>query len=136
MEIVKEYHFHVYWSSDDLVSKADAFKLLKGLEEQHLGILGHINEAPIGPHILCSCEVWCPIEWFAKTYSYVTLNRPNNISVLLHPLTKSELTDHTDRAVWFGPQLPLKLTVLSEHLDNIPLQYPELKLGYSAQIGI
>jgi len=34
--------------------------------------------------------------------------------------------------MWLGPQYRLDLTVLEEDLDGVPLQYPELGLGYSA----
>jgi len=75
--------------------------------------------------------VWCPKEYFCRVYSWFILHRGIH-SVLIHPLTKQERLDHSDRAVWMGKPFPLDLTKIPENLDHVPLQYPELGLGYSA----
>ena len=77
-----------------------------------------------------SYEVWVPRESFAAAFSWFTLHR-GNLSVLVHPLTRHELLDHTERAVWMGDSVPLDLSQLSPLLDHVPLQYLELGLGYS-----
>lgn len=53
---------------------------------------------------------------------------------LIHPLTRLEIRDHTERAAWMGGPLPLNLAVLSHDLGTAPAQYPELGLGYSTQV--
>jgi len=35
-----------------------------------------------------------------------------NLSILLHPLTRWEIIDHTDRAMFLGKSLPLDLSDL------------------------
>lgn len=48
-----------------------------------------------------------------------------NLSVLLHPLTRYEVLDHTHRAMFLGKELPLDVSVLSEDLvNNIDLCLP------------
>lgn len=37
-----------------------------------------------------------------------------NLSVLLHPLTRYELLDHSTRAMWLGERVPLDLAALRE----------------------
>lgn len=52
-------------------------------------------------------------------------------SILIHPLTKKQGLDHSDRAAWIGKPVPLDLTKFDWELDKLPIQYPELGLGYS-----
>ena len=85
----------------------------------------------MGPHPMGSYEVWCPKEYFARAFSFFTINR-GNLTILVHPLTRHEVIDHSERAIWMGTPAPVDLTALSNLLPTVPAQYPELKLGYSA----
>ncbi|KAG0356396.1 hypothetical protein BG005_004687 [Podila minutissima] len=97
---------------------------------------GGVHAGPIGPHVIGSFEVWCPIESFARTFSWFTLNRSKH-SVLVHPLTKEQLLDHSTRAVWMGQPLPLDIEIFKQDvLDHYPLEHPEYELGYSAKNAI
>ncbi|KAG8746160.1 hypothetical protein FRC10_006026 [Ceratobasidium sp. 414] len=42
--------------------------------------------------------------------------------------------DHEVRNSWMGPSFPLDLDTLPIRIEEIPLQYPLLKLGYSSII--
>ncbi|EAU81862.2 DOPA-dioxygenase [Coprinopsis cinerea okayama7 len=42
------------------------------------------------------------------------------------------LPDHDTRVAWIGPSYPLDLSTLPVESEEIPIQYPSLKLGYSA----
>jgi DOPA 4,5-dioxygenase len=134
---IKEFHFHVYWFINDQQTKRQAEDLRNEIirlnrSKYFVAIpLDTVNYEPRGPHPIGSYEVWVPQEYFAKVYSWFLLHRPSNISVLLHPLTRHELLDHTERAVFLGSSIPLKLDALSSQLDKVPAQYPELGLGYS-----
>ncbi len=75
--------------------------------------------------------VWVPIESFALVYSYFVLHRPEDLTVMIHPLTTEETKGHTSRAVFLGKEVPLKLHALQHELPEVPKQYPELGLGYS-----
>lgn len=136
-EEIKEYHFHVYFFQTNEVSKNAALKLRDRLLDLtkkkffHVVPLERVNMAPIGPHPIGSYEVWCPREHFSRVYSWFLLHH-GELSILVHPLTKEEVKDHTDRATWIGKSLPLDISRLSPMLPQVPKQYPELGLGYSA----
>jgi DOPA 4,5-dioxygenase len=138
---IKEFHFHVYWFINDKETKEQAegmrSEILRLNKEKYFVAipLDTVNYEPRGPHPIASFEVWVPQEYFAKAYSWFLLNRPLNISVLLHPLTRHELLDHTERAVFLGSSIPLKLSALNTVLPKVPAQYPELELGYSLSIN-
>ncbi|QRW00865.1 DOPA 4,5-dioxygenase [Ceratobasidium sp. AG-Ba] len=95
--------------------------------------LFRVNTDPIGPHPTGSYEIWVPSESFASVYSYLCQHR-GELSILVHPLTREENRDHEFRNSWMGPSFPLNLDTLSIRLEEIPLQYPLLKLGYSSII--
>ena len=87
--------------------------------------LKRVNTAPIGPHPAGSYEVWVPSTGFAAVFSYLVLNH-GELSVLVHPLTREEVRDHSARAAWIGQPWPVNLDVLAEKLDELPAQYRSL----------
>ena len=89
-----------------------------------------INHQPRGPHPIGSFETWVPKEYFSEVMSFF-MQRRNKMSIMIHPLTRYEVVDHTQRVMWLGPSLPLDVSVLTEDIGEAPLQYPELGLGYS-----
>jgi len=140
---IKEFHFHVYFFQTNhnsveaaLTLRSDILALTEAGYFQGVTPLDRVNHAPIGPHPIGSYEVWCPTEDFAKLYSYMLLHR-GNLAVLLHPLTRGEVGDHTTRASWLGGvSMPLDITQLREKLKEVPAQYPEKGLGYSKRMAI
>eukprot|EP01126_Amoeba_proteus_P054915 TRINITY_DN677_c0_g1_i1.p1 TRINITY_DN677_c0_g1~~TRINITY_DN677_c0_g1_i1.p1 ORF type:complete len:195 (+),score=36.23 TRINITY_DN677_c0_g1_i1:116-700(+) len=146
---IKEWHFHVYWFQTNPISQTQALKLrqllLQAVEAREFIVIFNgitseivpgINETaipkfnihPIGPHPCGSFEVWTPKESFAPAMSWFMRHR-GDLSILLHPLSRHEIEDHTGRSLWLGPPFRLDLTVLNEDLGGPPFQYPELKLG-------
>ncbi|KAJ3271556.1 hypothetical protein HDV01_006518 [Terramyces sp. JEL0728] len=128
--IIKEFHFHTYWFLHDKKTQEKAQELFSKVQKASFGKPLRLNYEPVGPHPIGSFETWVPIEYFAQAYSFFTLNR-GDLSVLLHPLTREQQRDHTERAVWLGKPIPLKVDELPELSDAEPKQYPELGLGYS-----
>ncbi|KAL0487530.1 hypothetical protein AKO1_008647 [Acrasis kona] len=136
-DCILEYHFHVYFRQNNRVNTEQAIALREKIlrlsatsSPKVYAIPYHVNYKPIGPHLVGSYEVWVPYESFADFYQWIILNR-GNLSILIHPLTRLEVKDHTERATWLGEEFPLDVSVLSELLPQVPAQYPELKLGYS-----
>ncbi|ORX63660.1 hypothetical protein K493DRAFT_322095 [Basidiobolus meristosporus CBS 931.73] len=136
---LKEFHFHVYFFQNNKASRDKAHQLRKDIEQ--LTAEGHFvavplknafNEEPRGPHPCGSFEVWCPREYLSQVLSFFILNR-RGLSILIHPLSRHEVLDHTERSMWLGTPYPLDITALQEELDEVPFQYPELGLGYSAK---
>ena len=102
-------------------------EILPGLDDTKVP---NFNTQPIGPHPAGSFETWTPIEYLPQLLSFMMFNR-GSLSVLFHPLGKTEIRDHTVDAMWLGPSFPIDLTPLDLNGGDDP-QYPELGLGYSA----
>nr|XP_036582017.1 DOPA 4,5-dioxygenase [Colletotrichum truncatum]KAF6790574.1 DOPA 4,5-dioxygenase [Colletotrichum truncatum] len=123
--------------------------------------LYRVNEYPVGPHPAGSYEselqqvkefcpvkplhetflllkqslihfhrvVWVPDSSFSDVFFYLASNR-GNLSILVHPLTSQQRRDHESSNAWMGTPWPIYLDGLPRDGD-IPLQYPELGLGWS-----
>ncbi|KAI0818651.1 DOPA-like domain-containing protein [Irpex lacteus] len=134
---IKEWHFHIYFhqrNADEHQAALDLRDAVLRLRRDGAFVavpLFRVNTDPIGPHPVGSYEIWCPSESFASVFSYLSLNR-GNLSILVHPLTREQRADHEIRNAWIGPSFPLDLSTLPLRSDEIPLQYPSLKLGYSS----
>ena len=149
---IKEFHFHTYWFQHRPESYAAALRIqaelitavgdgkflvvLPGITQEVIpGIdesqIPHINTEPVGPHPCGSFETWVPKEYFTEALNFF-MQRRGELTILMHPLSRHAVEDHAARNMWLGPPMRLDLTVLTEDIGDVPLQYPELKLGYSA----
>ncbi|KAF8954968.1 DOPA-like domain-containing protein [Flammula alnicola] len=135
---IKEWHFHIYFHQNNADEHAAALQLRDAVlrlrrDGAFVAVpLFRVNTAPIGPHPVGSYEIWGPSETFASVFSYLCMHR-GDLSILVHPLTREQRKDHEIRNAWIGPSFPLDLSTLPLRSDEIPLQYPSLKLGYSAK---
>jgi DOPA 4,5-dioxygenase len=124
-------HFHIYFNTTSPSQTAAALDLRNAvLALRKAGVfaavpLARVNTAPIGPHPAGSYEIWVPKESFAAVFSYLSLNH-GALSVLVHPLTRQEVADHSIRKAWIGDPWPVMLEVLDEVKERVPLQYPSL----------
>ncbi|KAI0046930.1 hypothetical protein FA95DRAFT_1493270 [Auriscalpium vulgare] len=134
---IKEWHFHIYFHQNNASEHQAALELRDAVlrlrrDGAFVAVpLWRVNTGPIGPHPVGSYEIWCPSESFASLFSYLCINR-GELSILVHPLTREQRDDHDSRKAWIGPSYPLDLSVLPVKSDEIPFQYPSLKLGYSS----
>ena len=133
-----EFHFHLYFETEHQSQALELLELVTREEAKgrFVARILRLNPTPVGPHPCPSCEIWVPIEHFMAFYSFLLLCRPPVISVFIHPLTVFEVLDHTERAMILGNQDykgKLKLEALTEKLPAVPLQYPDLLLGYSSK---
>lgn len=67
---------------------------------------------PAGPHPCGSFEVLFTRDVFAEFVSWLMFERPDDLSVLIHPLTRSQRPDHTTRAIWLGTRLEIDVAIL------------------------
>ena len=51
-------------------------------------------------------EIWVPQEYLPHMLSFMMFNR-DDITVLVHPLGKTEVRDHTVDAMWLGNPYPI-----------------------------
>ncbi|KAG1749540.1 DOPA-like domain-containing protein [Suillus lakei] len=139
---IKEWHFHIYFHQRNAEQHQAALDLRDAVlrlrrDGAFVAVpLFRVNTDPIGPHPIGSYEIWVPSTSFASVFSYLCMNR-GNLSILVHPLTREEvihllIEDHELRNAWIGPPFPLDLSDLPVKSEEVPLQYPSLKLGYSA----
>jgi aromatic ring-cleaving dioxygenase len=107
---ISEYHAHVYYEPAASRDRASAIR-------EHIGtnfpevLLGRWHDQPVGPHTWAMYQVAFPPDLLSRILPWLMLNRLG-LSVLLHPSTGDDYTDHTDHAAWLGEPLPLKLEVL------------------------
>ncbi|KAM3482317.1 hypothetical protein BB8028_0007g02140 [Beauveria bassiana] len=133
----REWHFHIYFLLQSPTEKAAALALRDAvLKLRRDGAfvavpLHRVNEYPIGPHPAGSYEIWVPDSSFSDVFFYLATNR-GNLSVLIHPLTEQQRRDHESRNGWLGKPWPIYLDGLPRESDEVPLQYPELRLGWSS----
>lgn len=127
-EDIEAYHFHTYYFQDNSGAKASAVQFRNRVIEQVSNGMGlkdcavnRLNIAPIGPHPIGSFETCCNRTSLASAISWFMQNRSPANSVLLHPLTKSEVIDHTTRAFWLGQKMPLDTSKLDSSLHDTPI---------------
>ncbi|KAK0109447.1 hypothetical protein ONS95_002141 [Cadophora gregata] len=131
----REWHFHIYFLIQSPVETAAALALRDAVlrlrrDGAFVAVpLLRVNKYPIGPHPAGSYEIWVPDTSFSDVYFYLASNR-GNLSILIHPLTSDQRRDHDSRAGWLGKPWPIYLDVLPRD-GPVPLQYPELGLGFS-----
>ena len=150
---IKEYHFHTYWFQSRTESYESALRIQKELitevgEGKFIVVLPgitkdilpeideskipHINTEPMGPHPCGSFETWVPKEYLNEALSFF-MQRRGELTILIHPLTRWVNEDHGARNMWLGPPMRLDHAALPVDEGKAPeSQYPELKLGYSA----
>ncbi|XP_054160319.1 uncharacterized protein LOC128958482 [Oppia nitens] len=121
--LVTGYHFHTYFFQDNPVSYKSALNFRRQTHEQSVNgtlkgcRLNHFNTVPRGPHPIGSFETCCNASTFANGMSWFMKNRGNH-SVLIHPLTRYEVVDHTRDVLFLGSPLFIDLTPLAEDIGE------------------
>ena len=113
---VRVFHSHAYFdhAAPERVEQARDFRELIrcAFEATDQVEVREFHAAPAGPHPRGSFEVLFTHEAFADYVSWLMFARPRDIDILVHPLTGSQLLDHTARALWLGAPLPLDRRML------------------------
>ena len=105
---ISDFHAHIYFTAD---SRGSAEKF-RQLIDEHLAPLlryrGNLIDRPVGPHPVPMFELNFLPEHFTQVVTFLMQNHGEH-SVLIHPQTGDDLTDHTTHALWLGEQLKLDL---------------------------
>ena len=80
-------------------------------ETSHVEVHSFIP-SPAGPHPRGSFEVLFKRNALAEFVIWLMFFRPESLDILVHPLTRSQKLDHTDRAFWLGTRLDVGLPLL------------------------
>jgi DOPA 4,5-dioxygenase len=106
------YHAHIYY---DVASTKDTAAWLRDQITKLFpdGKIGRWHDEMVGPHPISNFQIAFPTETLAALVPWLMLNR-NGLTVLLHPETGDDYTDHATNAVWFGEKLPLRLEMLRQ----------------------
>jgi aromatic ring-cleaving dioxygenase len=107
---ISSYHAHVYY--DPAATREAAARLREGIAAAFPAAqLGRWHDVPVGPHPIAMYQVAFAVSDFPRLMPWLMLNR-GELTVLVHPNTDDEYTDHAHHAAWLGGKLPLRLDVL------------------------
>ncbi len=109
---ITEYHAHVYYDPAKLRDRAERLRERVGAAFPQAK-LGRWHDELVGPHPQSMYQVAFPTEILRNFVPWLMLNR-DGLTVLLHPETGDNYTDHSAHAAWFGAVLPLKLDVFKK----------------------
>jgi aromatic ring-cleaving dioxygenase len=109
---IKDYHIHVYY--DPAKSRGRAERLRERVAAAFpQAKLGRWHDEMVGPHPQSMYQIAFPAGMLAAFVPWLMLNR-DGLTVLLHPETGDDYTDHSAHAAWFGAVLPLRLEVFGK----------------------
>ncbi len=106
---IKDYHAHVYYDPATSRDRAERLRARVGAAFPDAR-LGRWHDELVGPHPQSMYQIAFPTRLLEKFVPWLMLNR-DGLTVLLHPETGDDYTDHSAHAAWFGAVLPLRLEV-------------------------
>jgi DOPA 4,5-dioxygenase len=106
---ITHYHAHIYY--DPATSRGAAERLRERVAAEFpQAKLGRWHDELVGPHPQSMYQIAFASETLPGFLPWLMLNR-DGLTILLHPETDDNYTDHSAHAVWFGAVLPLRLDV-------------------------
>jgi aromatic ring-cleaving dioxygenase len=108
---VTAYHAHVYYDPAKTRGRAELLRQ-RVAEKFPQAKLGRWHDELVGPHPQAMYQIAFPRDMLAQFVPWLMLNR-DGLTVLLHPETGDNYTDHSAHAAWFGAVLPLRLDVFA-----------------------
>ena len=107
------YHAHVYYAPEKR-AVAETLRLRLGEmkesgEISQLLYVGQMRDDKVGPHPIPQFEIHFTKEILPIILPFIEASA---LTALVHPLTDSDLADHTNLAHWIGKPLELDLTTL------------------------
>jgi aromatic ring-cleaving dioxygenase len=109
---ITEYHAHIYYDPATSRDRAERLRERAGSAFPQAR-LGRWHVELVGPHPQSMFQIAFPTEILGNFVPWLMLNR-DGLTVLLHPETGDNYTDHSAHAAWFGAVLPLRLDVFKK----------------------
>ncbi len=109
---IKDYHAHVFYDPAKSRDRAERLRM-RVAEVFPAAKLGRWHDELVGPHPQSMYQIAFPTDMLAMFVPWLMLNR-DGLTVLLHPETGDDYTDHSAHAAWFGAVLPLRLHVFKK----------------------
>ena len=109
---IVDYHVHVYYDPAHSRDRAERLRQRVAAEFPQAK-LGRWHDELVGPHPQSMYQIAFPAGMLAGFVPWLMLNR-DGLTVLLHPETGDDYTDHTAHAAWFGAVLPLRVEVFKK----------------------
>ena len=106
------YHAHSYYDVGNTKDAAIHLRTQIGTLFPE-GKIGRWHDEMVGPHPQSNFQIAFPTHMLAAFVPWLMLNR-NGLTILLHPETGDDYTDHATHAIWFGEKLPLRLEMLRQ----------------------
>jgi|TARA_B110000261_G_scaffold156638_1_gene190779 aromatic ring-cleaving dioxygenase len=104
----RAYHAHIYF---DEQSKALALILCEMIKAKFSLHVGTFHQRLVGPHTRWSCQISFGPQDFEEFIPWLDQHRLY-LSILLHPLSGNDYSDHTKYCYWLGEPEPLLLDKL------------------------
>jgi len=109
---IAHYHAHIYYDPATTRAKAERLRQRVAAEFPEAK-LGRWHDELVGPHPQSMYQIAFPATMLGAFVPWLMLNR-GGLTVLLHPETGDDLSDHTAHAAWFGEVLPLRLEAFAK----------------------
>jgi len=101
------YHAHVYFDA----RTRQAARRVRGALAARFAVDCRWRDRPIGPHTRPNVRVRFSARQFGRLVPWL-MQHHEGLSVLVHPYTEDQVADHSERALWLGPPVRLKLAFL------------------------
>lgn len=109
---VHSYHLHIYFA--DAVARLQVETFALQLNKMFPGYIESMGWIPaIGPHTLPNMAVHIEPDGFGEVVAWAQLNA-KGLSILIHPDTGNEATDHLEMSMWLGSVIPYNMDYFEE----------------------
>ena len=107
------FHAHIYYAAEERIVAAKLRDRLRTARPDDplsaICFVGELRDSKAGPHITAQFEIHFEERLLPLVEAEL---RRSGLRVLIHPLTRDDLGDHTYLGRWIGEPVELDLTVL------------------------